>query len=771
VFGVLVAATIGIGLGSLTGAERSESAFDRLRTVTRSSDIRLGVADATLAASMDALARVEGIAEVGVGAEMFVRPAGTDLIPGFQLLSSVTRPDLGGTHLDIPRITAGRAIRADAVDEVVLSETLADELDVDVGDSFALESMSEEYVDIAYAGGDPGPPDGPVIDVEVVGLARTPADFGRFAGRVLHLSPAFAARFEDRIRIHAWVSARVDDPTEQGLNALAEGPLSRLEGEIDLSYFADSQATNDGLGTIAVSLRLVALAAVLAGATAIGLALARLARDILDVRGSLSAIGWTRVQLVQLVALVLGPWMLGGIVVGLVLGAVGSRSAVVRLARAVDPAVDAIILYPRWIAVVGLMALLVLGLLLAVVAVRAARLVPGGTALGRAVPPLTHPLAVPIAVRRALFGASDRGGRASRGAVVAIAASVTVAVAALVVSASIQRLQDDPSLSGQGRIDRRVIDSAEATVVYDRAMALLKDDPRAVDLVGLHVGFGVTAPGSRELTVLVLDVRRGDPGAAITSGRLAAQPDEVAVGPATLDELDLAVGDDVELESEHGSARFRIVGTTLFPEGDFNHDSGLAITVGGADRFMGGVAGTAIHQVAFSWAEGVDDAAAERSLVEQGLRPFTTGEALEPAAVSNLDEVRDLPRLLAALVIALGLATLLHALMVTARQREAEAGTLRALGVAPRAIGALIGIQAFAVALLAVLIGIPLGLGLGRQVWSPIAERAHVVEVAVAPWDGVAWVVLAVLGGAALLAVPVAIGAGRQRPAGTLRAE
>lgn len=772
VVGVLVAVTVAMAVATLTGARRAETAFDRLRVDSHSSDIRFFFEDADLAASLDALAEVEGISEIGVSSEMFVRPVGSELFPDYQLLPIAARPDLGGDLLDIPRIVAGRAVRPDAVDEIALSEGLASDLEIDVGDTIELESMSVEWIDVAFNGGDPGPPDGPVVSVEVVGLARTPADFGRWLG-VIHLSPAFATRFEDQVRTYTWVSARVTDTSEAGLNALREGPLDAFEvQEVDRSFFTDSDATTDGLNTIAVSLRLVALAAILAGVTAVGLALVRLARDTLAVRVTLAAIGWTRAQLVALVVLLLLPWVLSGVVVGLVLGAVGSPLAVVGLARAVDPDVGALAPYPGWIAVVGAVSVLVSCVLLGLTAMRAARRTAGSTAPGRALPRLSHPLAVPIGVRRALFGASDRGGRASRGAAVAVAVSVVVAVAALLVGASIQRLQDDPTLSGPGRLDQRFIDSGEATDVFDRAMALLDGDDRVSDLAGIHIAFGISAPGTGELTALVLDVRRGDVGAAIVSGRFAVQPDEVAVGPATLEELGRSIGDDVELSSEQGTARFRIVGTTLFPEGDFSHDSGLALTADGAERFLGDVeVDTALHQVVFSWADGVDAAAADRSLEDEGFPPLTGAEGLRPAVVSNLAEVRDLPRVLAALVIALGLVTLLHAVSLTTRAREQEAGTLRALGVSPRSVSLVVEIQGLVLALVAVGAGIPLGLALGRQIWSPIAQRAHVVDRPIPSWGGTVWLVAAVLIGASVVALPLALRSLRHRPAAALRAE
>ena len=286
----------------------------------------------------------------------------------------------------------------------------------------------------------------------------------------------------------------------------------------------------------------------------------------------------------------------------------------------------------------------------------------------------------------------------------------------------------------------------------------------------LHVAFDVSAPGVPDVTALIYDVRRGDPGAALLRGRLAAQPDEVAVGPATLEAMGLSVGDAVELSAHGSRSRFRIVGEVLFPEGDFSHDAGVAITLGGAG-FLGGIDGTEIHQVAFSWAAGVDAGAADRALGEAGFQVFSTVEGVVPAVVSNLDEVRRLPGLLAALVLGLGLVTVAHAISQTTRLRQREAGTLRAIGVRPAVVAATVAAQGATAILLAVAVGLPLGLAAGRQLWSLVAARAHVVDRPVTSWAGLAATLALLLLMAVLLALPMAVRAARQRPAVALRAE
>jgi hypothetical protein len=472
----------------------------------------------------------------------------------------------------------------------------------------------------------------------------------------------------------------------------------------------------------------------------------------------------------RLVATVVGPWLLAGLILGLASGALASPRASVGLARAVDPAGDDVVLSAATLAVVTAASVVLLAGAVALGSARASRPRDPRTTGEWPVPSLRPPLAVTLGIRRAFFGAPERGGRASRGAGVAATAAVAVAVGALLVASSIQQLQQDPTLSGQGPPESRGVDIGEGDAAdYDRAMELLDDDPRVTDLAGFHVAFGVAAPGVAETTALILDVRRGEVGASILRGRLPSQPDEVAVGPATLDDMGLRVGDEVELSTE-GSARFRIVGETLFPQGDFEHDSGIAITVGGSEP-LGGVEASELHQIVMSWGSGVDVAVADQSLRDMGFQVFSTDQGLVPPVVSNLGEVERLPVLLACLVLALALITALHGVSLSTRLRERESGTLRAVGLTPRATGGTVEVHGAALFVVALCLGVPLGVAAGRQVWHQIASRAHVVDHPVPGWAGMAWMAAGLLVGTAVLTLPMAVRTLRQPPAAALRTE
>ena len=755
-------------VATLTAATRSETAFQRLRLATDASDLSAFFPDTPSAlAAVGRVARIDGVASAAAEAGLSVRPEGTDYFPDYNL---VARAPLaaGSAGVNTPVITAGRSVSPGRPDEMVLSEGLAADMGVSVGDTVTLESMTTSWVEVATNGGDPGPPDGPKVKVLVVGLSRTPADFARWNG-LLHLSPAFVERYGDQLRVSASVEIRL---SQQASRQAVRGVVGELAEDVegDSALFGGDSATEDGLNAIAMTLRIIAGVAALAGAVVIALALARVTRLGLGDHRTLVALGWTSRQLALAAVLVFAPWVFLGVGLGVVGGVFVSPLVMVGLARSVDPVPGSMVVDGGVVLGVGLVAV-VFGLL--VVGFSARRLAATGPDRVRGpsrVLPLNKPLPVVIGVRHALAGEADRGGRASRAAVIVMATGVAGAVAALMVSASISRLQTDPSLIGQG--EGRVIDSGESVDVYDRALPLLENDTRVAMLAGLHLVFGITAGRSQEFPVLAYDIRRGDLGVSVLSGRIARQSDEVALGPATLDQLGKDIGDHIELRGEIGAATFRVVGVVLFPEGDFDHASGIAITTSGANRLVGDVHNAgAIHQIVFDWADSVDARTADQQLTASGLRVLTNDNALKPASVTNLGQVTTLPRYLAAFLGIMSLATLSHALSVSVRRRSRELATLSALGMTPRASSAVVASHALTIVAIAIVVGVPAGLAIGTRIWTPIAHGAHVVVHSVAPGSSIALHLLATVAATSVLAAIPAWRALRLRAAHTVRAE
>jgi hypothetical protein len=771
VIGLLVAATVVASISTAAAAARSQTAFDRLRAATNASDIAVWPEDGSLEQAASELRTVEGVTGVRPMHLLFVRPAGTDLFPDYTLFPVAPGAAGGSDPLDQPVIVEGRAPDPSLANEIALSEGLARDLGVGVGDGVGLESMTTEFVDEQFERESDfeAPPDGPRIDATVTGLARSPAEFG-VRPNVIHLTPAFVDAYEGRIRRYDFVHASLT-PELLALG-MREGGLDLGVGdaEVELSMFSDSGSTGDGLSTIAHTLRIVGAVAALAGLLAVALAFLRGARASAEDRRTLSALGWAKADQLRALTLTFAPWVVAGTALGVVAGVLLSPEATVGLAEAIDPEPSAVILSRQLALVVVCVSVLLLALALGVALWLAVSRRPVRASTRPRGNPIGRPLPLAIGVRHALFGRADLGGRASRAALVATTLGVTAALAAFVVSASITRLETDGALFGNG--PGRSVDSGESTEQLDRALPILEADERVSRILLLHTTFGISAPDNSGFTTVAFDTRRGEPVASLLAGRLPSAADEVAMGPRTLDDLDRGIGDEVELHSDRGSERYRIVGEMLFPEGEFSHDEGAAMTVVGAERLIGDPHDNAqIHGIEFDWAEGVDAAAADQELVDRGLPIYTSQTALLPATVTNLAQVADLPRYLAGFVALLCLATLVHATWVSVSLGARERATLQAIGTTRRCNVGIVSTHALVLVAIAVAVGLPLGIALGRQVWQPIAERANVVVLAVVPWGSFLGAAVAAVIAGLVLASIAGIRVARLRPAVGLRAE
>ncbi|MDQ3306240.1 MAG: FtsX-like permease family protein, partial [Actinomycetota bacterium] len=106
----------------------------------------------------------------------------------------------------------------------------------------------------------------------------------------------------------------------------------------------------------------------------------------------------------------------------------------------------------------------------------------------------------------------------------------------------------------------------------------------------------------------------------------------------------------------------------------------------------------------------------------------------------------------------------------SARQRR-EVAVLKAVGFVRRQVWAILGSQAITLAAVAVALGIPVGVAVGRGAWALVAGRIGVVVAPVVPIAELAATVLAAVLVANLLAALPARAAVRARPAIVLRSE
>jgi ABC-type lipoprotein release transport system permease subunit len=769
VVGVLVAATLGATVAALTGASRTRTAFTRLRASTHATDVKVGFKGSLddPAAAVARVRHIPGITSAAAQALMFFSPDPQTFFPTYTLYTFAPVATPGASISDVPIILRGRAANPARVDEILLNEKMAKAIGARLGSTVTLQGMTDAFVQRLYNGERPDVIDGPKVRVTVVGIARSAGDFSRYKG-VIFLTPAFFERYRHEVRVDSGIVARLTPALQKDI--LAGRPPNLGENvEAETSISADTKSTDDGLGTISVALRLLGLAMALAGAAAVAMAILRLMRVVLRDHAALTAMGCTRRELVEIGLLGAAPWLAVAVGLGLLAGVRASPWTLVGLARSADPVPHDILVDGRvlLIALPVAVVFLAAAVMLATVQVwseraQSVRRAGRGLAVRRPLPPV-------LGARYAFGELPERGGRTTQGALVAGVLGTAAVVAALIISASIHRLQVDPTLDGTGT--SRGVDSGESTDMYDRALPVLEADRRVSTVVGMHVLFGVQVDG-HELNTLAYDLKRGELGASITKGRTAINGNEVMLGPAILELLNKHVGDTVELKTETGHGRFHVVGAVLFPEGDFEHDKGLAMPVRASDRLVGNTHdASSIHQVLYEWKSGVNATRADADLRSQKLNLISNYTGLKPAVVTNLGQVEYLPRLLAIFVGLLAILTLGHAVTTTVRFRRREFGTLRALGTTRPVSAEIVVCQTVATLAVALLGGIPLGIAAGRFTWKPIAERAHLVVAPVVPTGWLAAMAGAAAVAGAVVTIIPAWRAARLRPAQILRAE
>jgi ABC-type lipoprotein release transport system permease subunit len=142
-----------------------------------------------------------------------------------------------------------------------------------------------------------------------------------------------------------------------------------------------------------------------------------------------------------------------------------------------------------------------------------------------------------------------------------------------------------------------------------------------------------------------------------------------------------------------------------------------------------------------------------------------------PAALVNFGASANFPLLLGGIVALCGLATLVHLLVVSVTRRRIENGLLMALGMVRRQRAAIVFWQATAVAIAALLFGIPLGIAAGQAIWRAFAAGLGVVPVPVISAWPIAALAAGVLVTANALAAIAAATATRTRPGALLRDE
>ncbi len=270
---------------------------------------------------------------------------------------------------------------------------------------------------------------------------------------------------------------------------------------------------------------------------------------------------------------------------------------------------------------------------------------------------------------------------------------------------------------------------------------------------------------------------RGHLVPAMRSGRLPRRVDEIAIGQGTLDKIGARVGETVRVQGHDGerpspAQTMTVTGTVVTPPSAGSSsvlDTGVVVSPRALRALV--PPDQLTSDVVLTYRPGVDVAAAERRLSRHGLdfNPFT--EPQTPGLVQRLADTRTIALVLGAFFVLLGMLGLLHALWVASRRHRREFAVLRVIGMRRRQVTGSVVVAALLLTGAAVVVGVPLGIVVGRLVWRGTTDSLHALTDPATPWLVVLLAVPATLLLGALLAAWPARRAGHDDLGDALRTE
>jgi putative ABC transport system permease protein len=719
---VLIGAVGATSLAAAAGARRTDSAYDRFLVEQDAYDVALTnypTDDGIAVFDFDAIEALPEVVDSARGSFDF-----SPLSGGTAYLFS--EDDRLGTEFNRQRIIEGRRADPAAPEEATIGFDLADEQDIEVGDEIQL--IEPQYHDL------PQLQDllaaVPEAKVRVVGIEASPGEFPPQFGSaspLIHLTPAFG-------EIVGGAGGEFLALRLAGGAAAVDGFLHGVEERSGgLPFFPIIQQEQAASVERSIDLQVVALwmfAGVVAGVGVLVIAQLLARNALLETvdNARLRALGLQRRQLVVLAVVRAGLVGLVASSVAVVGAALASPLTPIGLARVAepDPGFDVDI---ATLALGGL-AVLVLTVLLSIVpawlvarrrprAVVAAR--PGWPARATAALHLRPVRAV--GTRMALEPGHGPTAVPVRTTIAALAVGVTTLTGVLVFGASLSHLLDSPDLYGQSW------DVEASDFEHDWTPDEIPDDPRIVGAGIGDTGLPIELDGDPS-GALLFELVRGSVGPPVLDGRLPSEEGEIAIGRRTARDLGLEIGDrvDVRLPPNDGTSML-VVGEVVLPsvgdrtnlgEGAVLHPSAMSLLAG-----EGGPPDSSTVYLAL--ADGADPAAVLDDLNRATGTGIQRLARADPNDIVNFGRVEGLPWLLAGVVVAFTVATLANTLWVASRRRARDLAVLRSLGFRRRQVRATSAWQAVVFAALALAVGIPAGIVIGRWSWILLADRIGVV--------------------------------------------
>jgi hypothetical protein len=762
VLAVLIGLTSALALAAAAGAQRTATAYERFHAATNAPDSAISSSKGAVAelwwgpyvdfSKVALLPQVEALhtavmfAGEGVGAD------GKELFfggPNAQV-ALLGAPTIEGQSAMPWKVLEGRLPDPTRSDEVVIGYMKELDPQAAVGSiiDLRLVKATATAAELEHAQSDPEALLGPPIPVKVVGrvVGAAASELG-YVTHDIYVTPAFVQRYRSS-SLNA-EAGLVTLKNGQADAAAFEKGLFAISPEANFAS-ADDEATvvRRAVNVQVVTLWLVALLTTVVGFMIFGQALSRLNFTESMENPILSALGMTRRQLFAVA-------MVRAAVIGAVAGVVAFAGAVAAsalfptgLARIAEPTPGINI---SLIVVAGALCVPFGVLLLSVVpALRAARTRGDArgvalvaefrrpSALAAFVTRSGLPVSVATGVRLALEPGRGRTSVPVRSAIVGLTLAVVALTAAFGFSASFQHLLETPRLYGQ------FIEMGGGNPFsggYDEAIAAMVADPGLSDVIvgNFRETVDVQGPGgSVAVDVWGLETLKGSIAPTIAAGAWPVNEGELALGGKTMRQVGAHIGDIVQVRAGDTVVPLKVVGKAVF--GDFGFGPGLAEGAGMTfsqlqaffpdderTLFGGNFApGANAEEVIARLSPKFSALGADLATIEELELIFGTG-----IGAGSLAGAQRVPWVLSGLLALAAIGTLVHTLVMSIRRRRRDLAVLKTLGFVRRQISATVAWQATTMVGIALLIGLPVGVAVGRWGWTLFANAIGVVPVPV----------------------------------------
>jgi hypothetical protein len=388
------------------------------------------------------------------------------------------------------------------------------------------------------------------------------------------------------------------------------------------------------------------------------------------------------------------------------------------------------------------------------------------------------PVVPATGMRLALRGEGGERAVPVRTTMGAVAVGIGALAAAVTFAASLDHLLSTPRLYGvtyDADVELNANFGDIRTIVpalrADPAVSAVTIADTGIPLVSGRTHFGGEA---------VLPVR-GSIAPTVVEGRLPQRPDEIVLGTATMATLHTAIGRTipVAVEGFTDPVPMRVVGTGVLATFTQTESlgKGAVLSTSALERFLAhvpaGFPAPPPGDAFVTFRPGTSPVAGAAELTSRlgGVGSALVVPPTQPSDVADFGQVSALPDVLAGLLAAVATATMAYLLLSAIRHRRRELAVLKTLGFVPRQVSAAVAWQASTLALVAGVVGLPLGIVCGRVLWAAVAHQIGVVVETRVPWLTIGVLVPVAIVVANVVAAGPAAVAGRIAPAQALRSE